>query len=172
MQMVFTCAFAGMMIVTNVATPSQPTDDASSLIADQYRETAKRIIEATLAQNDGYMKLQELCDGIGHRLSGSPQLDQAIHWAADAMRQDGQDNVRIEKVMVPHWVRGDESLMMLQPRRAPVDAGTPRTRTDFSDGVPSYTLALHPPPCARRFGRRLVSPGGSRSPGRVRSGFR
>ncbi len=113
-------ALAGIMCVTSVATASQVTDGASSAIADQYREAAERIIEATLAQNDGYMKLQELCDGIGHRLSGSPQLDQAIQWAADALRQDGQDNVRIEKVMVPHWVRGSESLMMIRPRRAPI----------------------------------------------------
>ena len=115
-----TFAVSGMLIVASVALASQATDDTSSSIADQYREAAERIIEATLAQNDGYIKLQELCDGIGHRLSGSPQLDQAIHWAAAALRQDGQENVRIEKVMVPHWVRGNESLMMLQPRRAPI----------------------------------------------------
>lgn len=113
-------ALAGMLIVTSLAAARQVNGEASSSIADQYREAAERIIEATLADNDGYTKLQELCDGIGHRLSGSPQLDQAIHWAADAMRKDGQDNVRIEKVMVPHWVRGDESLTMIQPRRAPI----------------------------------------------------
>ncbi|MEE8153686.1 MAG: M20/M25/M40 family metallo-hydrolase [Phycisphaerales bacterium] len=97
----------------------QSSPEASS-IADAYRSAAERIIQVTLAQNDGYTKLEELCDGIGHRLSGSPQLDQAIHWAADALRADGQENVRIEKVMVPHWVRGSESLTMIQPRRAPI----------------------------------------------------
>ena len=120
MRIIVHLALAGMLTVTSLATARQATDGTSASIANQYREAAERIIEAALAQNDGYTKLQELCDGIGHRLSGSSQLDQAIRWAADAMRQDGQDNVRIEKVMVPHWVRGDESLTMLQPRRAPV----------------------------------------------------
>lgn len=89
-------------------------------IADQYRATAERIITATLAGNDSYRKLSELCDGIGHRLSGSPQLDRALQWAADAMRRDGQANVRIEPVMVPHWVRGDESCTMVKPRHEPL----------------------------------------------------
>ncbi|HEY2963314.1 MAG TPA: M20/M25/M40 family metallo-hydrolase [Pyrinomonadaceae bacterium] len=31
------------------------------------------------------------------------------------MKKDGLDNVRAEKVMVPHWVRGQESLEMLAP---------------------------------------------------------
>src|SRR5262245_13737470 len=31
------------------------------------------------------------------------------------MKRDGLDNVRAEKVMVPHWVRGEESLEMLTP---------------------------------------------------------
>jgi carboxypeptidase Q len=31
------------------------------------------------------------------------------------MKRDGLDNVRAEKVMVPHWVRGEESLEMLAP---------------------------------------------------------
>jgi carboxypeptidase Q len=31
------------------------------------------------------------------------------------MKKDGLDNVRAEKVMVPHWVRGQESLEMIAP---------------------------------------------------------
>jgi carboxypeptidase Q len=31
------------------------------------------------------------------------------------MKRDGLDNVRAEKVMVPHWVRGEESLEILAP---------------------------------------------------------
>src|ERR1041384_1276197 len=31
------------------------------------------------------------------------------------MKRDGLDNVRKEKVMVPHWVRGEESLELLTP---------------------------------------------------------
>jgi carboxypeptidase Q len=56
-----------------------------------------------------------LTDHIGHRLSGSKSLERAIQWAVAEMKSDGLDNVRTEKVMVPHWVRGEESLELITP---------------------------------------------------------
>ncbi len=87
-------------------------------IEARYAASAKRIIDAALAGNDAWQKMQELCDGIGHRLSGSPQLDQAVAWAQAALRRDGQENVRAESVDVPRWVRGRESCEMVEPRPA------------------------------------------------------
>ena len=80
MRSIVHLALAGILTLTSLVAARQATDGTSASIANQYREAAERIIESALAQNDGYTKLQELCDGIGHRLSGSPQLDQAIHW--------------------------------------------------------------------------------------------
>ncbi|MCA9671556.1 MAG: M20/M25/M40 family metallo-hydrolase [Myxococcales bacterium] len=82
-----------------------------------YRDGAKKIISAVLAGNDAYRKLTELCDGIGHRLSGSKALDRAIAWAEKTLRADGHENVRREKVMVQRWLRGAASLQMLAPQR-------------------------------------------------------
>ena len=81
-----------------------------------YADVATRIIESAREENGGYLKLQELCDDIGARLSGSPELDQAIEWAQAKMKEDGHANVHGEKVMVPHWVRGDEWCKMNSPR--------------------------------------------------------
>lgn len=83
---------------------------------DNYRATAGRIIGASLVSNRGYTRLAYLTDHIGHRLSGSKSLERAIEWALAEMKKDGLDNVRGEKVMVPHWVRGEESLEMTAPR--------------------------------------------------------
>jgi carboxypeptidase Q len=58
-----------------------------------------------------------LTDHIGHRLSGSRALERAIEWATTEMKKDGLDNVRAEKVLVPHWVRGEERLEMISPVR-------------------------------------------------------
>lgn len=77
---------------------------------------ARRIIEAARTGDGAYKKLERLCDDIGHRISGSPQLTQALEWAAATMKADGHENVRIEPVTVPHWVRGRESLAMIEPR--------------------------------------------------------
>ena len=82
---------------------------------DRYRAAAARIIGAALTSDRAYSRLAHLTDHIGHRLSGSQNLERAIEWALTEMKRDGLDNVRVEKVMVPHWVRGEESLEMLTP---------------------------------------------------------
>jgi carboxypeptidase Q len=82
---------------------------------DNYRAPAARIIGAALTSDKAYARLAHLTDHIGNRLSGSKGLEQAIAWALAEMKRDGLDNVRGEKVMVPHWVRGRESLELTSP---------------------------------------------------------
>src|SRR5678815_3408653 len=82
---------------------------------DRYRAAAAKIIGAALTSDHAYARLAHLTDHIGNRLSGSTNLERGIEWAVAEMKRDGLDNVRTEKVMVPHWVRGEESLEMLTP---------------------------------------------------------
>lgn len=114
MQRTFVLAL--VLTVFSPAVRAEETATSAGGIADRYRDAAERIREAALSDNDAYNKMQQLCDDIGHRLSGSPGLEQAVQWAAGAMRKDGHENVRLEKVMVPHWERGEESLTMVSPR--------------------------------------------------------
>jgi carboxypeptidase Q len=83
---------------------------------EPYRAATARIIGAALTSDRAYSRLAHLTDHIGNRLSGSQNLERAIEWAITEMKQDRLDNVRTEKVMVPHWVRGEESLEMLSPK--------------------------------------------------------
>ena len=78
-------------------------------------EAMETIIAAALADDHAYMRLGELCDLVGARLNGSPGMDRAIAFTQAAMREDGLDNVHTETVMVPHWVRGEESARVLSP---------------------------------------------------------
>lgn len=89
-------------------------------IAEQYRATADRLIDAALADTEGYERLTHLCDRIGHRLSGSAGLERAIAWSAEQMKAAGLSNVRVLPVKVPHWVRGAESARMLAPLDRPL----------------------------------------------------
>src|ERR1043165_6126347 len=82
---------------------------------DRYRAAAAKIIGAALTSDRAYARLAHLTDHIGNRLSGSQNLERAIEWAVAEMKRDGLDKVRAEKVMVPHWVRGEESLEMIEP---------------------------------------------------------
>ncbi len=86
----------------------------------QYRAAAERLIGAALASDHAYLRLSQLCDGIGNRLSGSAALDRAVAWGAAAMREDGLERVRLQPVMVPHWVRGPESAEMVEPGPEPL----------------------------------------------------
>jgi carboxypeptidase Q len=61
-----------------------------------------------------------MTDTFGPRLSGSPALEAALRWAADEMKKDGLENVRLEKAMVPRWVRGRESLEIVEPFPSPL----------------------------------------------------
>ena len=84
---------------------------------DKYAPIAERIIKSTRSKNDAYLKLQELCDDIGHRLSGSQSLDKAIDWAVTTLKNDGHENVQKEKVMVRKWVRGNEHVKLTSPKQ-------------------------------------------------------
>jgi hypothetical protein len=89
-------------------------------LTEQYRSVADRLIDAALADNDGYAKLAYLCDRIGNRLSGSESLIRAIHWSEEQMKKDGLSNVRVIPVKVPHWVRGAESAHLTAPENQPL----------------------------------------------------
>jgi hypothetical protein len=95
-------------------------------------DPVQRIIETGLRGDGAYRKLAWLCDRIGPRLSGSENLEKAIVWCTEEMKRDGLDNVRAEKAMVPHWVRGDASGRILGPVPHPMAI----LALGMSDGTP------------------------------------
>jgi len=108
---------AALVVITAMPAASVQAQAASDIPA-KYRDVANRIIAAAQADSAGaWNRIAELSDRFGHRLSGSAALEQAIDWTVATMKRDGLDNVRKEPVMVPHWVRGEESLELVTPRR-------------------------------------------------------
>lgn len=99
-------------IATPVAAQGSPD------IAVSYRGAADRLIDAALGDSStAWRRLAEMADTYGPRLSGSPNLERAIDWMVTQMKRDGLENVHTEPVMVPHWVRGEESAELVSPRR-------------------------------------------------------
>lgn len=107
------CACVALMAGVRAAHAQAPLTDAE-------RTAANRLIDAALADTLGYQRLSTMTDTFGHRLSGSKSLESAIDWLLAQMKQDGLANVRGEPVMVPHWVRGSESAMLVSPRQVPL----------------------------------------------------
>jgi carboxypeptidase Q len=136
-------AFLALLCVCMAVSVAAEERPHSSELATAYADEAQQLIGAALTSDDAWLRLSELCDGIGNRLSGSKALDEAIDWAAECMRQDGLD-VTLQPVMVPHWTRGDESLQMLAPRRQSLSmvglgnsVGTPRR------GIEADVVVVH-----------------------------
>lgn len=73
----------------------------------------KTIQKAALESDYAYRQLAHLSNNIGARLSGSPQAQTAVEYTASELRKLGLE-VKLEKVMVPHWVRGEETGALIE----------------------------------------------------------
>ncbi|MFI5309483.1 MAG: M20/M25/M40 family metallo-hydrolase, partial [Polyangiales bacterium] len=72
--------------------------------------------DATQHSGRAYGLLEELCDDVGARPSGSVALEHALAWAERRLKDQGLQNAHIEPVEVEHWERGSESLELVEPR--------------------------------------------------------
>jgi carboxypeptidase Q len=108
MRLALACMFLIAAVAPAFAQSAAPLDST-------YQETAQRLIGAALTSEHAWLRLSQLCDGIGPRLSGSEALERASRWARDAMREDGLDRAWLQPVLVPHWVRGEEQATMVEP---------------------------------------------------------
>ncbi len=82
-----------------------------------YPAVARRIVASGLKSCKAFEILRELSVGIGPRLSGSAAAAKAVAWGKKTMEDLGFQNVRLEPVTVPHWVRGTtEEATLILPR--------------------------------------------------------
>jgi carboxypeptidase Q len=101
-----------LVVMLSASGPYAATDP---VWLDAYREPAARLIGEAVGSTFAWQRLAVLTDSIGNRVSGSEALNRAIRWAVDEMKRDGLENVHTEKVIVPKWVRGNESAEILEP---------------------------------------------------------
>lgn len=82
-----------------------------------YLDIAQKIVSTALAEGQSYEMLRELCFDVGPRLSGSTEAAAAVEWGRQTMLEAGLQNVRLQEVMVPHWVRGpvEEAAVLNSP---------------------------------------------------------
>jgi len=109
-----------VFIITVSAIGQQPAGSPTPVLySDKTIEDMKKIQQAALARDYALNQVKHISNNIGPRLSGSPQAEQAVQYVAAEMRKLGLD-VRLQKVMVPHWVRGEEKAELVEwPGMAP-----------------------------------------------------
>ncbi|MCK8481592.1 M20/M25/M40 family metallo-hydrolase [Psychroserpens algicola] len=69
-------------------------------------ENLKQIFSNSLTNGMSYQWLDHLSNQIGGRLSGSLNAEKAVQYTKEELEKLGLDNVWLQPVMVPRWVRG------------------------------------------------------------------
>lgn len=94
---------ASMVLLANgYAQPGRSNDEDAAML--------RKIYEEALLRGESYQMLEYLATKIGARLSGSPGAAAAVDWSKETMENLGFDNVFLQEVMVPHWVRGKKEV--------------------------------------------------------------
>jgi len=101
----------GLAVLSTLTLPIAVNAQASAEEAPQLLPalTAKleKLRDAALSSDYAWLQAAHLTENIGPRLVGSPQAEAAVNYVAGELRRLGLE-VKLEKVMVPHWVRGEE----------------------------------------------------------------
>src|SRR5438128_3361623 len=93
---------------------SSPTPTATPIVfSPRTLADLKRLQQAALKSDYAYKQVAHLANNIGPRLSGSAQAAKALAYVASELRAMGCE-VQLEKVMVSHWVRGEETAALVQ----------------------------------------------------------
>jgi len=109
----YTLTFA-LLLLTSASIRSQRRQTTPPITYPaQLTTDLKHLHQAALASDYAYQQLAHLTDNIGPRLSGSAQAEAAVQYVAAEMRRLGLE-VTLEKLMVPHWVRGEEKATLVK----------------------------------------------------------
>src|SRR5713101_3136791 len=96
------------------ASTTTPTPTATpNVFSPQTLSDLKRLQQAALSSDYAYRQVAHLADNIGPRLTGSAQAAKAVEYVAGELKAIGCE-VQLEKVTVPHWVRGEETAALVQ----------------------------------------------------------
>src|SRR3954464_1708502 len=105
-----------LVVVTagfSVLSCAQRREPATVTYPPEMMKALRQVQQAALADDYGLRQASHLTNNIGPRLSGSPQAQQAVEYIAGELRRLGLE-VTLEKVMAPHWVRGEESAQLVE----------------------------------------------------------
>ena len=101
------------------SSPNGSPSPTPPVFSSQTLSELKQLQKAALESDYAYRHVAHLANNIGPRLSGSAQAAKAVEYVAAELRALGCE-VHLEKVMVPHWVRGEETAALVQfPGQAP-----------------------------------------------------
>ena len=111
-QFCFGMILAAIAVAQEVSPSPTPTP-TPALYSPQTLSELKQLQQAALKSDYAYRQVAHLANNIGPRLSGSAQAQKAVDYVAAELKALGLE-VQLEKVMVPHWVRGEETAALVE----------------------------------------------------------
>lgn len=106
-------SFALVLLLLSCSAGAQP-------LAPEVAATAAALRDGAMKGTRAYDLVRSLTLETGPRLAGSPGDRAGVEWGVRTMKELGFQNVRAEKVTVPHWERGAESGEIVSPWPQPV----------------------------------------------------
>ncbi len=93
---------------------------STSAIAQNQEDSLfiRKIFDQALTGSKCYEVLEHLCTKVPSRLSGSPGAAQAVDYMLSVMKEEQFDAAFLQKMMVPHWVRGTASTVTIKQKGA------------------------------------------------------
>ena len=85
-----------LFLISNILNAQEPARILSS------------IFDEALTDRTAYNNLEYLCKHTKGRIAGSSAAEKAVEFTKEALLKAGADTVWLQKVPVPHWVRGTE----------------------------------------------------------------
>src|SRR5437660_6700201 len=95
------------------SSPNASPSATPAVFSPQTLTDLKRLQQAALNSDYAYRQVAHLANNIGPRLSGSAQAAKAVEYVAGELKAIGCE-VQLEKVTVPHWVRGEETAALVK----------------------------------------------------------
>jgi len=98
---------------TATSSPNASPSPTPAVFSLETLAELKRLQQVALTSDYAYRQVAHLSNNIGPRLTGSAQAAKAVEYVAGELKAIGCE-VQLEKVMVPHWVRGEETAALVQ----------------------------------------------------------
>jgi carboxypeptidase Q len=115
LSLLFVCAqqVDAQQTPAGTSSPNASPSPTPAVFSPQTLMELKRLQQAALNSDYAYRQVAHLSNNIGSRLSGSAQAAKAVEYVAGELKSLGCE-VQLEKVMTPHWVRGEETGALVQ----------------------------------------------------------
>lgn len=115
-------------------------------LSQEPEKVIASIFEESLTDTTAYNHLRYLCKNTSGRLAGSSASLKAIEYTRQALIDAGSDTVWLQKVIVPHWVRGFEECRIFSSEMGEYDLSVSTlglsTGTDL-EGIKAEVIEVH-----------------------------